>query len=149
MAGSSPALFHVAFTLDFDGVPIRIHEAPVLAGHLGLLLGVDVLRAGRSSLNFDKDKPFKGIDGSELPCDGSMSLRDSSEQVVATLPLVHHRTTLDGISERAPMAQASRYQKRGCNLMYHSENLAAPASRRLGRAGLEAPPLRGQKILSF
>ena len=26
---------------------------------------------------------------------------------------------------------------------------AAPASRRLGRAGLEAPPLRGQKILSF
>ena len=32
--------------------------------------------------------------------------------------------------------------------MYHSENLAA-ASRRLGRAGLEAPPLRGQKILSF
>ena len=27
--------------------------------------------------------------------------------------------------------------------------LAAPASRRLGRAGLEAPPLRGQKILSF
>jgi hypothetical protein len=43
----------------------------------------------------------------------------------------------------------SRYPKRGCNLMYHSENLAAPASRRLGRAGLEAPPLRGQKILSF
>ena len=33
--------------------------------------------------------------------------------------------------------------------MYHSENLAAPALRRLGRAGLEAPPLRGQKILSF
>ena len=33
--------------------------------------------------------------------------------------------------------------------MYHSENLAAPASWRLGRAGLEAPPLRGQKILSF
>jgi len=26
---------------------------------------------------------------------------------------------------------------------------AAPASRRLGRAGLEAPPLRGRKILSF
>ena len=26
--------------------------------------------------------------------------------------------------------------------------LAAPASRRLGRAGLEAPPLRGQKMLS-
>ena len=26
---------------------------------------------------------------------------------------------------------------------------AAPALRRLGRAGLEAPPLRGQKILSF
>jgi hypothetical protein len=26
---------------------------------------------------------------------------------------------------------------------------AAPASRLPGRAGLEAPPLRGQKILSF
>ena len=31
----------------------------------------------------------------------------------------------------------------------HAEILAAPASRRLGRAGLEAPPLRGQKMLSF
>ena len=41
----------------------------------------------------------------------------------------------------------SRYPKRGCNLMYHSENLAA-ASRRLGRAGLEAPPLRGHKKLT-
>jgi len=26
---------------------------------------------------------------------------------------------------------------------------AAPASRRLGRAGLEAPPLRGRNFLSF
>ena len=31
----------------------------------------------------------------------------------------------------------------------YAEILAAPALRRLGRAGLEAPPLRGQKILSF
>lgn len=105
VTGSSPALFHVAFTLDFDGVPIRIHDAPVLAGHSGLLLGVDVLGAGRSSLNFDKGKSFKGSDGSDLPCDGFMSLRDSAEQVVATLPLVHRRTTLDGIAKRAPVAQ--------------------------------------------
>ena len=31
----------------------------------------------------------------------------------------------------------------------YAEILAAPALRRLGRAGLEAPPLRGQKNLSF
>jgi hypothetical protein len=33
--------------------------------------------------------------------------------------------------------------------LVNSQSLAAPASRRLGRAGLEAPPLRGLKILSF
>ena len=33
--------------------------------------------------------------------------------------------------------------------MRYAEILAAPASRRLGRAGLEAPPLRGQKKLSL
>ena len=33
--------------------------------------------------------------------------------------------------------------------MRYAEILAAPALRRLGRAGLEAPPLRGQKNLSF
>ena len=41
-----------------------------------------------------------------------------------------------------------------CTSSIHSptdkeELSAAPASRRLGRAGLEAPPLRGRKILSF
>ena len=31
----------------------------------------------------------------------------------------------------------------------NKQRSAAPASGRLGRAGLEAPPLRGRKILSF
>jgi hypothetical protein len=41
-----------------------------------------------------------------------------------------------------------RCKKNMCFLV-NSQSLAAPASRRLGRAGLEAPPLRGLKILSF
>jgi len=66
------------------------------------------------------------------------------------------RRTFAALCGGVPTAEAlikserrSRYPKIGCNSMHRSENLAAPASRRLGRAGLEAPPLRGQKILSF
>ena len=55
----------------------------------------------------------------------------------------------DAVPFRFTVSRGSHYPKIGCNSMYHSENPAAPALRRLGRAGLEAPPLRGQKILSF
>ena len=42
-----------------------------------------------------------------------------------------------------------RWPIKRSSFMRYAEILAAPALRRLGRAGLEAPPLRGKKNLSF
>ena len=106
VTGSSMALFHAQFVLDFDGVPITICDCPVLADHSGILVGVDVAGAGQAQISFEKDGAFTQVsaDGvpTELPCDGFMSLRDESKAVIATLPLVHRASTLGALATAAP-----------------------------------------------
>ena len=106
IAGCTPALFHVSFVLDFDGVPVRVADAPVLAGHSGLLLGVDVFGAGRASLDYWKGDTFKAEDGTSLPCDGFMGLKDASRKVVASLPLAHRQETVAALSTGGSSATA-------------------------------------------
>ena len=108
VTGTSPTLFHVHFTLDFDGVPITVKDCPVLAGHSGILLGVDIAGKGRANYSYEESYFEEG--DARLPCDGFMQLRDESKLVTAQLPFVHRADTLEALqraSSSAPMVAAA------------------------------------------
>ena len=102
---------------------------------------------------------------SRLPVDHARCWRAWTERPVRSTPstAVHERVGVERrqlyLAVRRHMARMARAaETRGLapksdnKTMCWRENKqlsAAPASRRPGRAGLVAPPLRGQKILSF
>ncbi|MAT62033.1 MAG: hypothetical protein CMH41_10390, partial [Micrococcales bacterium] len=97
VSGTGVVLFHVALTLDFDGVPVTVRDCPVLADHSGILIGVDVAGEGQANFSFEKDARFTDSSGVSLPCDGFMQMRDSQRNVVSSLPFVHRVKTLESL----------------------------------------------------
>ena len=82
-------------------------------------------------------------------------LQDDDDRIMRSYPATFERHTQTTLKYKQLYISASLWglaPKIDNKTMCWRENKqlsAAPASRRLGRAGLEAPPLRGRKILSF
>ena len=76
------------------------------------------------------------------PCVGSCAVLTLNNKIL-------HFLLLNSLGREATRGLAPKIDNKTMCWRENKQLSAAPASRRLGRAGLEAPPLRGRKILSF